>query len=62
MIYPARMVPPSRTMRNTILKDPPSAGVTIDYKPMVEGYFSDVGVDDNERPLENPVREPQMNL
>ena len=61
-INPAKIVPPSRMIGNPPLEKGPTAGVTVDYRTMVSEYLTEIGIDEEGKPLQNVVEELQIEV
>jgi len=61
-ISPSKIIPPARMIGNPPLEAGPTAGVTVDYKPMVSEYLAEIGIDNYGKPLESTIEDLQINL
>lgn len=61
-LNPAEMSPPPRMVGNPPLKIGPTAGVTVNYAPMVSEYLSEVGIDENGKPMESIMQDLKIDL
>lgn len=56
------IIPPGRVVGSPPLDDGPTAGVTVDYRSMVDEYLDEVGIDKDGKPVESVLMELDIKI